>query len=93
MQMEAWLIQQAYAGMLGAVEREAFALPATVKAKTAIAELSESVLGRLCKVLGGGTFSRRAPFSGWAQDVRALGFLRPPWGLAYDHLHTFLGIE
>jgi hypothetical protein len=37
-------------------------------------------------VIGGGTFSRRSPFSSWFEDVRALGFLRPPWGLAYDGL-------
>jgi hypothetical protein len=37
-------------------------------------------------VLGGGTFSQRSPFSHWFEDVRALGFLRPPWGLAYDNL-------
>jgi hypothetical protein len=37
-------------------------------------------------VLGGGTFSQRSPFAHWFEDVRALGFLRPPWGLAYDQL-------
>ena len=36
--------------------------------------------------IGGGTFSRRSPFAHWFEDVRALGFLRPPWGLAYDQL-------
>ena len=29
---------------------------------------------------------RRSPFAHWFEDVRALGFLRPPWGLAYDGL-------
>jgi hypothetical protein len=57
-----------------------------VQAKTAIAELAESMLGRICKVIGGGTFSRSSPFGYWYQDVRALGFLRPPFGLAYDQL-------
>ena len=37
-------------------------------------------------MLGGGTFSQRSPFAHWFEDVRALGFLRPPWGLAYDGL-------
>jgi hypothetical protein len=37
-------------------------------------------------VLGGGTFSLRSPFARWNEDVRALGFLRPPWALAYDNL-------
>jgi hypothetical protein len=50
------------------------------------AQLAESCLGRLCRVLGGGTFSRRSPIGNWFEDVRALGFLRPPWGLAYDSL-------
>jgi len=31
-------------------------------------------------------FSRSSPLGRWAQDVRALVFLRPPWGLAYDQL-------
>ena len=43
-------------------------------------------MGRITRVIGGGTFSRRSPFSAWFEDVRALGFLRPPWGLAYDSL-------
>ena len=37
-------------------------------------------------MLGGGTFSQRSPFAHWFEDVRALGFLRPPWGLAYDSM-------
>ena len=59
---------------------------AAVRAKTIGAQLAESCRGRLCKVLGGGTFSRRSPFGHWFEDVRALGFLRPPWGLAFDAL-------
>jgi hypothetical protein len=43
-------------------------------------------MGRICKIIGGGTFHRRSPFGHWFEDVRALGFLRPPWGLAYDRL-------
>src|SRR5215813_14913634 len=58
----------------------------TVYAKTAVAELAESALRRICRVIGGGTFSRSSPFGHWYEDVRALGFLRPPWGLAYDRL-------
>ena len=44
------------------------------------------MLGRLARVIGGGAFSQRSPFAHWYEDVRALGFLRPPWGLAYDNL-------
>jgi hypothetical protein len=51
-----------------------------------IAELAESATGRLCRLLGGGTFSRGLPFGQWHEDVRALGFLRPPWGYAFDRL-------
>ena len=61
-------------------------LHAGLRAKTAIAEAAEAALRRLTQVLGGGTFSRRSPISAWFEDVRALGFLRPPWGLAYDGL-------
>jgi hypothetical protein len=57
-----------------------------VQGKTAIAELAEASLGRLCKVVGGGTFHRRSPLGHWFEDVRALGFLRPPWGLAFDRM-------
>ena len=57
-----------------------------VRAKEAVADLAEGILLRLTRVLGGGTFSQRSPFAHWFEDVRALGFLRPPWGLAYDHL-------
>jgi hypothetical protein len=85
-ELEGWLIQQAYEGMLRAVEREPNVARPVVQGKTAIAELAESALGRICKVIGGGTFARQSPFGFWFEDVRALGFLRPPWGLAYDRL-------
>ena len=78
---------QAYEGALRAVEAgdAGLALHAHLRAKEAIAELAESSLGRLTRVIGGGTFWR-SPFAAWFEDVRALGFLRPPWGLAYDSL-------
>jgi hypothetical protein len=85
-ELEGWLIQQAYEGMLRSVEREPNLARPALQGKTAIAELAESALGRICKVIGGGTFARRSPFGFWYEDVRALGFLRPPWGLAYDRL-------
>ena len=59
---------------------------AALCAKESVAELAEATLGRLARVIGGGAFSRRSPFAHWYEDVRALGFLRPPWGLAYDNL-------
>lgn len=85
---ESWLIGQAYEGMLRAVESEA-GTPLGVRCgKLALSELAESLLGRLCRVLGGGTYSRASPFGYWYEDVRALGFLRPPWGLAFDALYA-----
>ena len=85
-EMEHWLAVQAFEGGLRAVETGDQALPAALRAKEAVAELAESSLRRITRVLGGGTFSRRSPFASWFEDVRALGFLRPPWGLAYDGL-------
>jgi alkylation response protein AidB-like acyl-CoA dehydrogenase len=85
-EMEGWLIQQAYDGMLRAVEEGQEGRRRATQAKTAIAELAESATGRICRVIGGGTFSRSSPFGYWHEDVRALGFLRPPWGLVYDNL-------
>jgi alkylation response protein AidB-like acyl-CoA dehydrogenase len=87
-ELEHWLAMQAFDGALRAVESgdHQRALHATLRAKEAVAELAESCLSRLARVIGGGTFSRRSPFASWFEDVRALGFLRPPWGLAYDTL-------
>jgi alkylation response protein AidB-like acyl-CoA dehydrogenase len=62
------------------------ALHDALRAKECVAELAEQVLLRLTRVLGGGTYSQRSPFARWFEDVRALGFLRPPWGLAYDSM-------
>ena len=66
----------------------AAALHAALRAKQSVAELAEQTPAPLTRVLGGGTFSQRSPFAHWFEDVRALGFLRPPWGLAYDQLFT-----
>ncbi len=87
-EMEHWLILQAYEGMVRAVETgpEGRTPLGVLQGKTAIAELAESAMSRVCKVIGGGTFHRRSPLGHWFEDVRALGFLRPPWGLAYDRL-------
>lgn len=88
-ELDHWLAVQAYDGALRAVESgdHLAGLHAALRAKEAVAELAEASLSRLCRVIGGGTFSRRSPFSAWYEDVRALGFLRPPWGLAFDSLY------
>jgi alkylation response protein AidB-like acyl-CoA dehydrogenase len=86
-ELEGWLVRQAYEGMLREVESGgAGAAKATIQGKLAVAELAESLLTRLCRTVGGGTFSRASPYGNWSQDVRALGFLRPPWGLSFDLL-------
>jgi hypothetical protein len=83
-----WTAVQAYEGALAAIESgdPAKGFRAAVRAKTVVAEGAERGLQSLARVLGGGTFSRRSPIASWFEDVRALGFLRPPWGLAYDAL-------
>ena len=86
--MEHWLARQALEGMIRAIEtgdRRA-ALRDALRGKTALAELAEQVMGRIARVLGGGSYSRHSPFSYWFEDVRALGYLRPPWGMAFDAL-------
>jgi alkylation response protein AidB-like acyl-CoA dehydrogenase len=85
-----WVAVQAYEGALRAVEtgNPTVAFHGALRAKEAVADLAEQTLLRLTRVLGGGTFSQRSPFAHWFEDVRALGFLRPPWGLAYDTLFS-----
>jgi hypothetical protein len=84
--MESWLVQQAYEGMLRSVECGTVAHEWSLLGKLAVAQLAESALTRLCRVIGGGTYAQTSSFGCWAEDVRALGFLRPSWGLAYDQL-------
>ncbi|MDX6554033.1 MAG: hypothetical protein QOD86_228 [Miltoncostaeaceae bacterium] len=83
---EAWLIEQALDGMIRAVETRPAPLLDVLRGKTVVSGLAESVLTRLSRAIGGATFSRSSPFGTWFEDVRALGFLRPPWNLAYDQL-------
>jgi len=82
---EMWTIQQVYQGAISAVENQEGALP-MARAKVVIAELAETCLSRLSRVVGGASYARGMPFAQWSQDVRALGFLRPPLPLAYDQL-------
>jgi alkylation response protein AidB-like acyl-CoA dehydrogenase len=85
---EAWSAQQIFEGMLRTVETDPLPQRYVAMGKTAVAELAESVLRRLCRIIGGGTFARRSPYGFWFEDVRALGFLRPPWPLAFDLLSS-----
>jgi len=83
-----WVAAQVYDGVLRTIETgdSAAARVAGLRGKTTVAELAEATLQRISRVVGGGTFSGSSPFAAWFEDVRALGFLRPPWGLAYDGL-------
>jgi alkylation response protein AidB-like acyl-CoA dehydrogenase len=83
-EMEGWLIKQAYEGVLRDVEQGNDASRSGLLCKEAVAKLAESVLSRISKVVGGGAYSRYSPYGFWLEDVRALGFLRPAWGVAYD---------
>ena len=85
-EQEAWLIAEAYEGGLRAIERKGGSRHDAVLAKTNVAQLAESLLTPLCRIAGGGLFARHSPLGFWFEDVRALGFLRPPWGLAFDAL-------
>jgi alkylation response protein AidB-like acyl-CoA dehydrogenase len=87
-ELDHWMAVQVFEGSLRAVEsgNAMRGLYAGIRAKQGVAELAESCLSRITRVIGGGSFARRSPFASWYEDVRALGFLRPPWGLAYDNL-------
>lgn len=83
-EIEYWLVTQSLEGMYRAVETKADPRRDVLHGKTAAAELAETILTRLCRIIGGATLTRRSPFGFWYEDVRALGFLRPPWALAFQ---------
>jgi alkylation response protein AidB-like acyl-CoA dehydrogenase len=86
-EQEAWLIDQAWEGAMRAFDQSQQNRRTILLAKESIARLSESVLGRLCKLSGGSAYTWYSPLGAWFEDVRALGYLRPPWALAFDQLH------
>ncbi|WP_428485143.1 hypothetical protein [Rhodopila sp.] len=83
---EAVLIYQSYEAALTAIERSGDARHEAALAKANIAVLAESVMTRLCRISGGSAYSRHSPLGFWFEDVRAAGFLRPPWAIAYEGL-------
>lgn len=85
-EIDSWLLEQALEGMLREAEKSQPNDRVTTQGKIAIAELAESCLSRLCRISGGSSYSRRSPIGQLLEDVRALGFLRPPWGLAFEML-------
>jgi alkylation response protein AidB-like acyl-CoA dehydrogenase len=88
-EQEHWVATQLYEGGLRSIAAgdPEVAFHDLLRAKQAVAHLAERSLLRISRVVGGGTFSARSPFAHWYEDVRALGFLRPPWGLAADLLY------
>jgi hypothetical protein len=86
-EQEAWLIDQAWEGAMRAFDQGKQNRRIILLAKESIARLSESVLGRLCKLSGGSAYTWYSPLGAWFEDVRALGYLRPPWALAFDQLY------
>jgi alkylation response protein AidB-like acyl-CoA dehydrogenase len=82
---EAVLVYQAHEAALQAFERGGGRHEAAL-AKANMAELAASVMTRLCRIAGGGAFHRQSPLGFWAEDVRAAGYLRPPWAAAYEGL-------
>ena len=79
-EFEGWLILQAYEGMLRAMEIRQDSRLRAVQAKTAIAELAESLLQRICRVIGGGSFCRSSPFGNWLRTFELSRFCGLPWG-------------
>lgn len=86
-EQEAWLIEQAWEGAMRTFDQGAQNRHTTLLAKESVARLAESVLSRLCKLSGGSAYTWYAPLGAWYEDVRALGYLRPPWALAFDQLY------
>ncbi|MCH7620370.1 MAG: acyl-CoA/acyl-ACP dehydrogenase [Chloroflexi bacterium] len=85
-EQEAFLIDQAWEGTLRSLEQGVIDRRIILMTKECVARLSESVLSRLCKLSGGTAYTWYSPLGAWFEDVRALGYLRPPWALAYDNL-------
>ncbi len=85
-EQEAFLIDRAWEGTLQSLDQGLINRRAILMTKECVARLSESVLTRLCKLSGGTAYTWYCPLGAWFEDVRALGYLRPPWSLAFDNL-------
>jgi alkylation response protein AidB-like acyl-CoA dehydrogenase len=85
-EQEAWLIDQAWEGTMRSFDDGKQTRRTLLMAKESIARLAESALNRLCKLSGGSAYTWYSPLGAWFEDVRALGYLRPPWALAFDQL-------
>jgi alkylation response protein AidB-like acyl-CoA dehydrogenase len=87
-QIDHWMLVQAQRGLVDTIAGSdaEIAVVAATKAKIGIAATAEAILQNVCRAVGGGAFSASSPFASWYEDVRALGYLRPPWALAFDQL-------
>lgn len=90
--MQIWLAQQAFDGMSRSLGSDR-AGPDVLHGKLAIADLSEKALGSLSHALGGSSLSKSSPFGQWMQDVRALGYLRPPRALSHARIFQNLAAQ
>ena len=88
-EQEAWLIEQAWEGGMRNFEQSNATTRPFLLAKQSVAQLAESVLDRLCRITGGSSYTWYAPLGAWREDIRALGYLRPPWALAFDQMYQF----
>lgn len=87
-EQEAFLIDRAWEGTLQSLDQGIINRRTILMTKECVARLSESVLTRLCKLTGGTAYTWYCPLGAWFEDVRALGYLRPPWSLAFDNLYN-----
>ena len=82
---EIWLAQQAFDGAVREAEATGeSAGEAAIRCKITVSELLESALTKMSIVVGGASFAKGMPLAQWNQDIRALGFLRPPLPFAHD---------
>ena len=84
-----WLAQQAFEGMARSLEIGDAGID-VLHGKLAIADLAETALNGLSHAVGGASLSQSSPFGQWMQDVRALGYLRPPRALTYTRIFDTL---
>lgn len=87
-QVDHWMLTQAQRGLVDIISSQPanVAMVAALKAKVGIATAAEAIMSNVTKAIGGGAFAQSSPFASWYEDVRALGYLRPPWALAFDQL-------
>jgi hypothetical protein len=84
---EHWVIDQLWESAMRAFDENTQDRRSNLLIKESVARLAESALSRLCKLSGGSSYTWYSPLGAWYEDVRALGYLRPPWPLAFDQMY------